>query len=52
VPGRFLRDLLILEHEIPKDDEDLGPPDVFVHLEEATATPEAFHGRKVVLGRL
>ncbi|MGH3100419.1 MAG: PIG-L deacetylase family protein [Thermoleophilia bacterium] len=87
------RDHLILEYEIPKYDGDLGSPNAFVHLEEATARrkaallldwfpsqrskrwftedlflalmrlrgmeagsptgyAEAFHGRKVVLGRL
>lgn len=31
------RDHLILEYEIPKYDGDLGSPNVFVHLDEATA---------------
>ena len=35
------RDHLILEYEIPKYDGDLGSPNVFVHLDEATARRKA-----------
>jgi LmbE family N-acetylglucosaminyl deacetylase len=39
------RDHLILEYEIPKYDGDLGSPNVFVHLDEATAERKIAHVR-------
>ena len=37
------RDNLILEYEIPKYDGDLGRPNVFVHLDQATADRKVAH---------
>ena len=37
------RDHLILEYEIPKYDGDTGAPNVFVHLDEATAEAKVRH---------
>jgi LmbE family N-acetylglucosaminyl deacetylase len=37
------RDHLILEYEVPKYDGDLGSPNTFVHLDEATADRKVSH---------